>query len=108
MRPDEALYEENQELRRERDDARRWAAAWKESAKANRDAYQGAHFNYQEAMRQYNEQQKRACEAEALLKEQPCGHPVAAISRNRATQYCRWCEDVDRARAIGWNEAQGD
>ena len=32
--------ERNGALREERDDARRWAAAWKESAKANHDAYQ--------------------------------------------------------------------
>ena len=32
------------ELKQERDDARRWAAAWKESARANHDAYQNEYL----------------------------------------------------------------
>jgi len=67
------LWNENQALRRKLADARRWAAAWKECAKANHDGYQNAYLDYLEAMRQYDHQQRRACGAEAeieRLKEQ--------------------------------------
>ena len=47
--------------------AGRWAAVWKRSARANHDAYQDAQLNFQEAMRQYDAQQKRACKAEAQV-----------------------------------------
>lgn len=81
MKPDEALAVENRRLRRERDDARRWAAAWKEGARANHDAYQGVFIDYREAMRQYDAQQKRACEVEALCRELlvACNHARRAI-----------------------------
>jgi len=62
------LWNENQALRRKLADARRWAAAWKEGARANHDVYQFAYLDYLEAMRQYDHQQRRACDAEVEIE----------------------------------------
>ena len=29
----------------------------------------------------------------------PCGHPRAAVNREGDTRFCRWCAEVDAARA---------
>jgi hypothetical protein len=52
----------------ERDDARRWARLWKENCRIWRGACQDTGRDYREAMRQYDAQQKRACEAEAQVE----------------------------------------
>jgi len=38
-------------------------------------------------------------ENQRLKELQPCGHPVAAITQDGVTQYCRWCAEVEAARA---------
>lgn len=85
MKPEDALYAENRKLREGRDDARRWAAAWKASARANHDAYQDAYLNYQETMRQFDAQQKRACEAEDEVLT------LREIVRESSAELLSWC-----------------
>ena len=68
MKPDEQLWQENQQLREQRDDARRWARAWKMLARVRRALHQDALLNFEEAMWQFDEQQRRACEAEERIK----------------------------------------
>ena len=41
----------------------------------------------------------------AMMRTQPCGHPVQAISQNKSgTQYCRWCVDMDNRYLDVWQD----